>query len=119
VRARDKDVRMAITEVAFPASRGKVKPIAHQRQETPSGMARRLGRMYALLARKRNVFRLDNIYWYTWASRYGESKSNFDFGGLIKSADGVEITPQPALAAFRRSAQRFEGCVKKSNGACR
>jgi hypothetical protein len=119
VRAHDKDVRMAVTEVAFPASRGKVKPIAHQRQETAAGMARRLGRMYALLARKRNVFRLDNVYWYTWASRYGKSKSNFDFGGLVKSADGVEITPQPALASFRASAKRFEGCAKKSNGACR
>jgi hypothetical protein len=119
VRAHDGDVRIAVTEVAFPASKGKVKPIFEQRQESPAGMGRRLTTLYALLARKRKALKLDSVYWYTWASRYGRSKSNFDFSGLVKSADGLEITPQPALAAFRRSAQRFEGCAKKPDGACR
>jgi hypothetical protein len=119
VRAHDTDVHMSVTEVAFPASKGKVKPILQQRQETPAGMGRRLKALYALLAKKRKAYKLDSVYWYTWASRYGKSKSNFDFSGLIKSADGLEITPQPALAAFRASAKRFEGCAKSVTGACR
>jgi hypothetical protein len=119
VRAHDGDVRMSVTEVAFPASKGKVKPIFEQRQETPVGMGRRLSSLYKLLARKRKALKLDSVYWYTWASRYGKNKSNFDFSGLVKSADGLEITPQPALAYFRRTAQRLEGCAKKPNGACR
>lgn len=118
-RAKDKDVRMYVTEVAFPASKGKVKSIGHQRQETARGMARRLANMYAILARNRKALALDRVYWYTWASRYGKSLSNFDFTGLVKSPYGLTHEPEPALDAFKRSARRFEGCSKAPTGACR
>ena len=119
VRARDSDVRMFVTEVAFPASKGKVDAIGQQRQETPKGMARRLSSMYALLARNRAKLKLDRVYWYTWASRYGNSISNFDFSGLVRSPDGIRHSAEPALSAYARTARRYEGCTKAASGRCR
>ena len=120
VRAGDKKVRMFVTEVAFPASKGHVRGIRGQRQETPKGMARRLSGTYALLARQRKRFLLDKVFWYTWASRYGgRGPSIFNFSGLIRTQNGEVYTAQPALGAFRRSAQRRQGCVKTSRGRCR
>ena len=118
VRARDKDVRMWVTEVAFPASKGRTKAIFKQRQQTDAGMARSLSELYVRLPRGRKRWGLERVYWYTWASRYGKNKSAFDFSGLVKSKDGVEIKPQPAFTAYRRAAQRAQGCVKTVFGLC-
>lgn len=119
VRAGDRRKPLYVTEVAFPASRGRVKPIGHQRQETAKGMARRLSSMYSLLARRRAKLRLERVYWFTWGSRYGKSRSNFDFAGLIKTADGITYKSTPALSAYRRTAQRWQGCAKNALGTCR
>ena len=118
VRARDRDVRMYVTEVAFPASKGRVKPIHHQRQQTPRGMARSLSGMYGVLSRQRRKWGLERVYWYTWATRYGRSRSNFDFGGLVRSRDGIDYQAQPALEAFQRNARRYQGCVKGTTAFC-
>ena len=59
------------------------------------------------------------MYWYTWASRYGQNKSAFDFSGLIESKDGLEREPQPAYTAYRNAAMRAQGCVKTFFGVCR
>lgn len=118
VRAKDADVRIWITEVAFPAAKGKVPPINGQRQQTAAGMAARLTELYSRLARARRSWGLERIYWFTWASRYGKNKSAFDFSGLVASADGEKLNPQPGLTSYRRSAQRAQGCVKTAFGLC-
>ena len=118
VRARDRDVRVWVTEVAFPAAKGKTKPIHKQKQQTAQGMAAHLSELYARLGRRRQRWGLDRVYWYTWASRYGKSKSAFDFSGLFASKDDAKRKPQPAYTAYRRAAQRAEGCVKTVFGIC-
>ena len=117
-RAGDRRARIFLTEVSFPASRGKAKPIRGQRQETPQTMARRLERLYASLIRERGRLGLDRVYWYTWATDYVRRSSNFNFAGLLASRDGLEFTPQPALEAHRRSALRFHGCPMDEFGNC-
>ena len=61
---------------------------------------------------------LIGFYWYTWMGDetprphpYG-----FDFAGLLKYVGG-QVTPKPALAVFRRSALRIEGCTRKTTAA--
>ena len=118
-RARDRRARIFLTEVSFPASRGKAKPIRGQRQETSASMARRLEELYASVISSRKRTRLDRVYWYTWASDYVRRSSNFNFAGLVASRDGIEFKPQPALEAYRSSAQYFHGCPTDAFGVCR
>lgn len=112
-------VPMYLTETAFPSSRGRVRPIAGQRQETKSGMARRLAELFKMASRDRGKLRLERVYWYTWSSGYRHPTSNFEYAGLLASSnDGLSYKPQPALSAFRRSAARDQGCRKSVFGSC-
>jgi hypothetical protein len=106
VRAGDRRKPMYITEITWPASKGRTKGIRFQRQETDTGMARRLAQALPLLARNARRLHLGRVYWYTWASQYGHGGSIFRYAGLQRYADGV-FTPTPALAAYRRTARRF------------
>jgi len=116
----DRRRRIFLTETAFPSSRGEVKPIQGQRQETKAGMARRLGRLYRMAIRHRRQLSLDRMYWYTWASGYRHRTSNFEYSGLLaESEDGQRYKPQPALRAFRNAAARYQGCRKNVFGRCR
>ena len=108
-----------LTETAFPASRGRAKPIAGQRQETPRGMAKRLSSLFGMLARGRRRLGLAKVFWYTWASGYQHRTSNFEYAGLLASPDGLTFRRQPALGAYRRTAARYQGCRKTEFGRCR
>jgi hypothetical protein len=57
------------------------------------------------------------VFWYTWSSPYGRGGSNFHYTGLMRWDNNV-FTAQPALAAYQRSARRFEGCSKTAAGVC-
>jgi hypothetical protein len=119
VRAGDRRSRIFLTETAFPSSRGEVRPIAGQRQETKAGMAKRLTKLYRLAVANRRKLALDRIYWYTWASGYRHPRSNFEYAGLLAaSEEGLEYEPQPALRAFRNTAARYQGCRKDVFGRC-
>jgi hypothetical protein len=117
-KAGDRRKPIYITEITWPASRGRTRGIKFQRQEDAAGMARRLTEAYSSLARFRKGLRLARVYWYTWASQYGRGGSIFNYAGLLRYADG-RFTDQPALAAYARSAQRLQGCVKDERAACR
>lgn len=119
VRAKDRKKRIWVTEVAFPAAKGEAPPIHRQRQQTVAGMAVRLKELYSRLARERRALGLERVYWFTWASRYGTHRNPFDHAGLVASPDGLQMRPQPALTAYRGSAQRAQGCVKTTFGLCR
>lgn len=95
-----------ITELAWPASNGKVRPPKGLATipTTDSGMAGRLTKAYALLRRSRIVQR---AYWYTWASSYRRRDGIFAFTGLEHyDPRSGRFTATPALRAYRRSAHR-------------
>lgn len=117
VRAGDRRRALYVTEVSFPASKGRTKPIKYQKQQTPKGMASRLSDLYDTLGARRRRYRLERVYWYSWASRYLRRRSNFEFGGLLRSRVGVAFEPQPALDAFQSSARAAQGCVKSPKWA--
>lgn len=117
LRARDARRPIYVTEMAFPASKGQTRPIRGQIQQTPEGMARLLTDAFDRLGSSRRRYKLERIYWYTWASRYLRRGSNFEFAGLVESRDGIKYRLQPALEAFKASARRAQGCVKSPKWA--
>ncbi|HKP21424.1 MAG TPA: hypothetical protein VJT68_07895 [Thermoleophilaceae bacterium] len=116
-RRGDRRKPIYITEITWPASKGKTEPIKHQSQETSRGMAKNLGQMYAKMVGRRRALGVGKVFWYTWSSPYGRGGSNFHYTGLLRYDDNV-FTPQPALTAYQRSARRFEGCTKTALGVC-
>jgi Beta-galactosidase len=109
------------TEFGWSASKGRKKApksIAGI-QVTDQQMADRLTAAYDewIAARKDPKTRISRAYWYTWASIYRADQSVFTFSGLQKY-DASGFQEKPALAAYKASAQRNEGCAKTTAGVC-
>ena len=107
-----------LTEITWPASKGRTEGIKYQRQETPLGMAARLSEVYSAMARRRRQLGVGKVFWYTWASPYGRGGSIFDYAGLQRYTGGNVFEAQPALGAYQRSARRYQGCTKSVTGLC-
>jgi hypothetical protein len=117
-RHHDARVPIWVTELGFPASKGRVHS-DNSLQTTPRKAARRLTGAYARLARHRRGRRpaAARVFWYTWASPYSGTDI-FNFSGLWRF-DGVDgFKAQPQLAAYVHSARRHEGCRKAASGKC-
>ena len=106
-----------VTEITWPASKGRTQGIKYQRQETPRGMATKLTQMYRAMAQRRRALGVSKVFWYTWSSPYGRGGSIFDYAGLMRF-DNQSFEPQPALNAYQRSALRYQGCQKTATGVC-
>jgi hypothetical protein len=106
-----------LTEITWPASKGRTEGIKYQRQETPLGMASKLTQMYRAMALRRHALGVGKVFWYTWASPYGRGGSIFNYAGLQRF-DDQRFEPQPALSAYQRSARRYQGCQKTVTGLC-
>jgi hypothetical protein len=94
-----------ITELTWPASKGRVKPPAGLAAlpTTDQGMASRLTHAYKLL---RMTHVVQRAYWYTWASSYRKANGIFDFTGLERFDPATgRFTATPALRAFRLAAR--------------
>jgi hypothetical protein len=94
-----------MTEVSWPAARGKVDPGLGFRSviTTDRGMASRLAGLYREALRVRRTLNLRRVYWYSWGTSYAGREESFDYAGLGSYSDGV-FTPMPALGAFSRIA---------------
>jgi hypothetical protein len=106
-----------LTEIAWPASKGRTQGIPYQRQETPSGMATKLSGVYRAMASNRRRLGVGKVFWYTWSSPYGRGGSIFNYAGLQRF-DHRSFQAQPALGAYQRSARRYQGCRKTVTGVC-
>jgi hypothetical protein len=109
-----------LTETTWPAGKYRVPVPTPLWQRawytTDAGMAHRVTGMYSVAAKYRHRERLGRVYWYTWASSYGDGDL-FDYAGLNRFADGL-VTQLPALHAYAKSARHYEGCRKTTAGAC-
>jgi hypothetical protein len=119
VMRRHGDARMPlwVTELSWPASKGRIKSRSPL-QTTERGKAKRLARSYRLLARYRRDrrVRVSRAYWYTWSSSYEDQV--FRFSGLQRF-DGDRFRRNPAYWAYVRAARKYEGCRKTETGRCR
>ena len=115
----DRRKPVVLTEVTWPASKGKV-PKSAERYFSVSrkGQAARLKAAYAALVKARRKLRITNAYWYTWATPYDRSGSisvmAFNFSGLTRFQGGA-FKPLPILKTYARTAAKYQGCKKSAN----
>jgi hypothetical protein len=111
-----------VTEFGASASSGRIQVDRNSDhlQTTDRKLAKLVLRGYDGLMANRRTLGVERAYWYTWASSYDEQRGGiFDFSGLVSFTDGAgEFAPREALAAYRKSARRLEGCAKDDTGAC-
>lgn len=117
-RHGDRRKPIFLTELSWPASRGRTRKVQYLGHETKRSMANKLSSAFATLARRRRALGLERVYWYTWASPYGRGGSVFNYSGLT-AYNGGAFVAQPALGAFQRQARRLQGCEKTAQGICR
>jgi hypothetical protein len=116
-RRRDAKVPVWITELSWPAAKGKT--VQHGGFETTeSGQKRRLKVGLPLIAADRRKLRIGRVYWYTWLSVEGITESAFDYSGLRRMRDG-QVRDAPSLSMFTRLARRLQGCAKQPGHALR
>ena len=93
-----------LTELSWPASKGKTKG-APGFVTTERGQASRLKQALSLLAKARKRLKIQRVVWYTWLSREG-SQNSFDWSGLRRQR-GDRLVTARSLAVFRRAARRL------------
>jgi polysaccharide biosynthesis protein PslG len=103
-RHRDRRLPIWISELSWPAAKGKVRRrVGIETNER--GQARRLRRGLVRLALARRVYRIQRVYWYTWLSAEGGQ----DWAGWsgLRRLRGGEVVSAPALRVFRAVARRL------------
>jgi hypothetical protein len=114
---RDGRKPIYLTEISWPASKGRTPRVRWLAHETSRSMAAKLATAYGRLAKNRRALGLERVYWFTWATRYGRGGSVFNYSGLQEYRDG-KFTAQPALGALQRVARTLQGCAKDATGNC-
>jgi hypothetical protein len=102
-----------ITELAWPAAKGKLRDEHGHKREffaatTDKGMAKRLSKGIPLLARHRKDLGIAGVDWFQWVSAYKRHDDAFRYSGL-RRIKGKRIVDQPAMNAFRKVARRLRG----------
>lgn len=92
-RGGDARKPIIITELSWPAARGKIpKGRLLGLETTQKGQVARLKAAYKTLAIKRRSLHLTQAYWFTWASEYDgkspQSDVGYRFSGLVGTAAG-------------------------------
>jgi hypothetical protein len=101
---RDGRLPVWVTELSWPAAKGKVRKRNRTGFEvTNSEQARNMGTVLRLLARERRRLRIERVVWYTWLSEEA-GQNPFNWSGLRRLRKG-SVVDTPALRAFRRAAR--------------
>ena len=104
-RARDARRPIWLTELSWPAAKGKTAG-APGFVTTERGQASRLKLALKLLAKARKRLRIERVVWYTWLSR-DESGSAFNWSGL-RRVRGDQLRTARSLGVYRAAARRLE-----------
>lgn len=113
---RDGRMPLWITELSWPAAKGRVQGTPGF-ETTERGQADRLREALKRLAAARRSLRIGAVYWYTWLSQEG-SGSAFTYSGL-RRLRGDTIVSARSLAVYRSAARRLQGCAKAPGDAAR
>jgi len=103
-RYKDPRREIWITELSWPASKGKTAG-APGFITDEKGQASRLKLALSLLARDRRKYRIGKVVWYTWLSPEG-TQNAFDYSGL-RRVRGDNVVSAPSLSVFRSAAKRL------------
>jgi hypothetical protein len=110
-RYGDGERPIRVTELAWPAARGKLRDENGHKREffaatTDKGMAKRLAAGVLLLASQRRALGISGVDWFQWASSYKGTNDAFRYSGLRHAAHS-RLTDKPAMKAFRAVARRL------------
>jgi polysaccharide biosynthesis protein PslG len=110
-RYGDRERPIRVTELAWPAARGKLRDENGNTREffaatTDKGMAKRLAAGVLLLARERRALGISGVDWFQWASSYKGTDDAFRYSGL-RHAARKRLMDKPAMKAFKRVARRL------------
>jgi hypothetical protein len=106
----DRRLPILVTELSWPSAKGTT----HQHygyEQTEQGEAAKLREAFPKLAAARTRLGIERVYWSTWLTT-DTGHNTFDYSGLNKLRKG-KIVAKPALAAYRQSALKLEGCTRK------
>lgn len=117
--AGDRRKPILVTEITWPAGKGKVPRQARFYMEvTAKGQAQRMRAAFYRLVAWRKRLRLTHVQWYTWGTGYDpvgpETVMLFRYSGLTRMR-GESFQPLPILNTYAAIAARFEGCRKRSD----
>ncbi|HWM07804.1 MAG TPA: hypothetical protein VNO82_00615 [Solirubrobacteraceae bacterium] len=118
VMARHGDGRVPIwvTELAFPAAKGKVDE-PRGLETTQAGQVKRLREALLRLAAQRKRLKIERVFWYAWLT-YETRTSSFSWSGLRRFRNG-EVVSSSAHEAYQRVARKLNGCAKAPGNARR
>jgi len=94
-----------ITEMSFPAAKGRIET-GPGIDTTDRLQAKRLRAAMRRLAAERRQLRIERVFWYTWLSVEGTRGSVFNYSGLRRLRNG-RVVSAPALRTFRSTARRL------------
>jgi hypothetical protein len=126
-RYHDSRKPIYLTELSWPASKGRIPPSLYLGFEvTPRRQRRLLAAAYARLIRDRRLH-VRRAFWYTWASTYSPvscegTAVSFQYSGLLRRTcgPGTSFSSTRLLSTYARTARRYEGCRKGSSArSCR
>ena len=115
-RAHDGRKPIWMTEISWPASRGRISP-GPAFATTDRGQRAKLREAVLRLAAARHKLGIGRVYWYTWMSYEGYYGA-FQWAGL-RRINSKGIQDAPSLSAFRFVARRLQGCPKRVGNARR
>jgi polysaccharide biosynthesis protein PslG len=96
-----------ITELTWPSAQGQLSDNLVGWEVTPSGQAERLRTAYGLYVRNARRLRLQRIYWHTWVTQDGNSRTPFEWSGLRRIRPDGTIVDKPAMRALRDMVRRY------------
>jgi polysaccharide biosynthesis protein PslG len=110
-RYADGERPIRVTELAWPAARGKLRhEHGHKREffaaTTDKGMAKRLAAGVLMLARQRRALGIAGVDWFQWASSYKGTHDAFRYSGLRLAAH-KRLKDKPAMKAYRAVARNL------------
>ena len=104
-RYRDRRKPVWLTEMSFPAAKGRIET-GPGIDTTDRLQARRLAIAMRRLAAARRRLQIEHVYWYTWLSVESRTGSVFGYSGLRRLRGG-KIVSVPALRVFRTLARQL------------
>jgi hypothetical protein len=110
-RHRDRDVPIVVTELSWPSALGQADS-RYGYEVTEHDQARRVAAALPALAAQRTALGLESVAWFSWLSDDASPDYPFDYAGL-RTTGGGTARDKPALAAYRRTALKLEGCARK------
>ena len=118
-RRGDRRKPIVLTEMTWPAAKGKVPRRALLPFSTTTrGQKARLKAAYAKVISQRRRLGVTQAYWYTWATPYDRkspaSVQAFRYSGLTRLRNG-SFKAMPILRTYAGVAARYEGCRKSAN----